>query len=136
MDIIPATAPKRLTSDTKCSNELSIVDAYSKTPKLYGAETITTEEVIDKLYMFQSRFGKIDKFIWWDLEIILADAGAQLTLTEFKEEFQTCRVHLPLEAPEHQELNRQVKVKCITLRTISHSLMVHARFCKRIFILH
>ena len=32
-----------------------------------------------------------------------------------------------LAAPEHQEMNRQVKVTRRTLRTISHSLMVHAR---------
>ena len=37
-------------------------------------EKITTEEVMDKLDMFQSRFDKIDQFGWWDLEIILADA--------------------------------------------------------------
>ena len=48
-------------------------------------EKITTEEVMDKPYMFQSRFGKIDEFGWWSLEIISADAGTQFTLTEFKE---------------------------------------------------
>ena len=32
-----------------------------------------------------------------------------------------------LAAPEHQEMNRQVKVTQRTLRTIAHSLMVHAR---------
>ena len=37
-------------------------------------EKITTEEVMDKLDMFHSRFGKIDKFGWWDLERISADA--------------------------------------------------------------
>ena len=47
-------------------------------------EKITTEEVIDKLDMFQSRFRKIDEFGWCDLEIISADAGTQFTLTEFK----------------------------------------------------
>ena len=30
-------------------------------------------------------------------------------------------------APEHQEMNRQVEVTWRTLRTIAHSLMVHAR---------
>ena len=30
--------------------------------------------------MFQSRFGKIDEFGWWDLGIISADAGAQFYL--------------------------------------------------------
>ena len=43
MDIIPSTAPKSLTSDTTFSNYLLIVDAYSKIPKLYGMDNITTE---------------------------------------------------------------------------------------------
>ena len=84
MDIVPSTAPKSLTSDTKFSNFLLIVDAYSKIPKLYGMDNITTEEVMDKLDMFQSRFGKIDEFGWWDLERISADAGTQFTSTDFK----------------------------------------------------
>ena len=52
MDIIPSTAPKSLTSDKNVSNYLLIVDAYSKIPKLYGMDNITTEEVMDKLDMF------------------------------------------------------------------------------------
>ena len=48
-------------------------------------EKITTEEVMDKLDMFQSRFGKIDKFGWRDLESISADAGPQFTSKKFKE---------------------------------------------------
>ena len=36
--------------------------------------------------MFQSRFGKMDQFGWLDLEIITADAGTQITSTEFKDE--------------------------------------------------
>ena len=75
MDIIPSTAPKSLRSDTKVSNYLLIVDAYSEILKLYGMEKFSTEEVIDKLDIFQSRSGKIDKFGWWDLERISADAG-------------------------------------------------------------
>ena len=67
MDIIPSTAPKILTSDTTFSKYLLIVDAYSKIPKFYGMENITTAEVMDKLDMFQSRFGQIDQFGWWDL---------------------------------------------------------------------
>ena len=63
---------------------------------------ISIEEVMDKLDMFQPRFGKIDEFRWWDLEGISSDAGFQLTSTEFKEEFQTCRVHLMLAGLEHQ----------------------------------
>ena len=64
MYIIPSTAPKSLTSDTNFSDNLLIVDAHSKVPKLYGMEKITTEEVMDKLDMFQSRFVKIDQFQW------------------------------------------------------------------------
>ena len=62
MDIIPSTAPKRLTSETTFSIYPLIVYVYSKIPKLYGMDKITTEEVIDNLDMFQNRFGEIDKF--------------------------------------------------------------------------
>ena len=89
MDIIPSTAPKSLTNDTNISNYLLIVDAYPNIPKLYGMENIITAEVMKKLDMFQSIFGKIDQFGWWDLERILADAGRQLTPTDFKDECQT-----------------------------------------------
>ena len=99
MDIITSTAPKSLTSDKFFSNYLLIDDAYSNIPKLYGMEEITTEEVMDKLDMFQSRFGKIDQFGWWDLERISADAGTQFTSKEFKDECQTCGVRLTLAAP-------------------------------------
>ena len=75
MDIIPPTALKSLTSDTNLSNYILIVDAYSKITKPHGMEKITTEEVMDNLDMFQSRFGKINKFGWWDLERVSADAG-------------------------------------------------------------
>ena len=127
MNIIPSTALKSFTSDTNFSNYILIVDAYSKIPKLYGMEKITTEEVMDKLDMFQSRFDKIYQFGWLNLEIISAHAGTQFTSTEFKEECQTCGVHLTLEAPEHQEMNGQVEVTWRTLRTVSHYLMLHAR---------
>ena len=43
MDIIPATPPKCLTRGTTFSNCILIVDAYSKTSKLYGMERITAE---------------------------------------------------------------------------------------------
>ena len=89
MDIIISTASKSLTNDTTFYNYLLIVDAYSKIPTFYGMENITIAEVMDKLDMFQSRFGKIDEFGWWDLEIFSADAGTQFTLTKFKEECQT-----------------------------------------------
>ena len=47
-------------------------------------DKITTEEVMEKLDMFQSRFGKMNQFGWWDLERISADAGTQFTSMEFK----------------------------------------------------
>ena len=75
MDIILSTAPKHLTSETTFTNYLLIVDAYLKLPKLYGMGIINTEEVLDKLDMFQSRFGEIDECGWWYLEIISSDAG-------------------------------------------------------------
>ena len=46
---------------------------------------ITTEEVMDKLDMFQSRFGKIEEFVWWHLEIISEYAGKFFNSTDFKE---------------------------------------------------
>ena len=48
-------------------------------------------------------------------------------LDEVKEECQICGVRLTLAAPEHQEINGHVEVTWRTLRTIAHSLMVHAR---------
>ena len=68
-------------------------------------EKITTEEVMDKLNMFQSIFGRIDQFEWWNLERISADVGTQFTSIEFKEECQTRGVCLTLAALEHQEMN-------------------------------
>ena len=129
-----------LTNDTNFKNYLLIVDAYSKIPKLYGMENITTAEIMDKLDMFQSRFGKMDQFGWWDLERISADAGTQFTLTEFKEECQTCRVRLTLAAPEHQEMNGQVEVTWRTLCTVAHALRTllwyMLEFRKYMLILH
>ena len=56
-DIIPQTAPIFLTCDTTISSYVLIVDAYFKIPKDYVTEKISTEEVMGKLDMFQSRFG-------------------------------------------------------------------------------
>ena len=127
MGIITSTAPKRLTSDTTFSNSLLTVYSYSKISKLYGMKKISTEEVMDELDIFQSRFGKTDEFGWWGIEIISSDAGTQFASMEFKEEFQTHGVHLLLAAPEYQRMNEQVEVTWRTLRTIAHSLMVYAR---------
>ena len=90
-------------------------------------EKITTKEVMDKLDMFQSRFGIIDEFGWCDLERISADAGKQFTSTEFKDECQTCAVFLTLAVPEHQEMSGKVEVTRRSFRRVVQSLMVHAR---------
>ena len=58
MDIIPTTSPKSLTNETNFPDELLIVDVYLKPPKLYGMESITIEEVMDTLDMFQAIFDK------------------------------------------------------------------------------
>ena len=126
MDIVPSTAPKILTSDTTFSNYLLIVYAYSKIPKLYGMEKITTEEVMDKLDMLQSRFGKINQFGWWYLERISEDVGTKFNSTEFKDECQTSGVCLTLAVPEHQEMIGKVEVTWRTLRTVARCIMVHA----------
>ena len=83
---------------------------------------------MDNLDKFQSIFVKIDKFGWWDLERISADAGVKFTSTDSKEECLTCEVHLTLAATEHQEMNGQIKVTRRTLCTMSFYLMVPARF--------
>ena len=90
-------------------------------------EIINTEEIMDTLYMFQGRLVKIDEFDWWYLEIVSVDVDTQITSMEFQDESQTRDVQLTLAALEHSEMNLQVKVTWRTLRTIAHSLMVHAR---------
>ena len=75
---------------------------HTQNSKNYGMDRITTEEVMDKLDMFQSRFGKIDGFFWWDLEIILADAGTQFTSMNIKDQCQTRSVNLTFAYTEHQ----------------------------------
>ena len=79
MSIIPETPKNILRSETVFLNYLLIVDAYQKIPKLYGMKTITTEEVMNNLDMFQARFRKIEESSWWDLEIFSVDAGTQFT---------------------------------------------------------
>ena len=79
MYIIPATSYESLTKDTTFSNHLLILDVYYKTPKLYAMENITTEEVVDKIDIFQARFGKVDEFGWWYMERIQNDADTQFT---------------------------------------------------------
>ena len=84
------------------SNYILIFDAYSKIPKLYRMERITTEEFMYKLDMFQYRFGKIDGFGCWGLEGISEDAGTQFTSMEFQYKCQTRGVNLTLAVSENQ----------------------------------
>ena len=127
MEIIPATDSKSLNEDNTFDNYLLTVDAYSKITKLYGMKNTTTEEVMDKLYMFQAKFGKVDEFGWWDMERIKTDAGMQFTSKEFQEGLSVREGQLASSAPKYQEMNGQVEVTWRTLQSISHSIMVHAR---------
>ena len=75
IDITPAISYKILSKETNSSNYLLIVDAYSKIPKCYWIENITTQEVMDKLDMFQARFGKLMNLfgvIWREFKLGLA----------------------------------------------------------------
>ena len=56
---------------------------------------------MDNSDMFQYRFENIDKFGWWNLEIISADAGTKITSMEFQDACQTRGVHLTLEYTEY-----------------------------------
>ena len=90
-------------------------------------ENITTKEVMEKLDMFQARFGKLDEFCLWDLEIIRTDAGMKFTSKELQEGLYLHRLCLTLAAPDHQEIKGHVEVTLHSLRTIAHSIMVHVR---------
>ena len=103
------------------------MDAYSRISKLYGIEDITTEEVMDKLDMFQSRFLKVDEFVWWNMGRIQTDAGTQFTSNDFEEGLSVHGVQIALVSPDNQEMNGQVEVTWQKLRTITYSIMVHTQ---------
>ena len=127
MDIVPAIYSKSLTKDTTFSKYILIVNAYHKIPKLYEMENITTEESVDKIYIFQTIFGKVYGFGWWDMEIIQTDAFTQFIRKKFQGGLYLCGVKLELVAQYHQEINDQVEVAWRTLRTTAHSIILHAR---------
>ena len=79
MDIIPVISSNILSKETNSPNGLLILDAYSKILKLHIMENITNEELMDKLYMFQAKSGKVDEFFWWDMERIQTENGTQFT---------------------------------------------------------
>ena len=96
------------------------MDSYSHITKLYGMENIFTEEFMNKLDMFQARFGKVDESGWWDMDRIQTEYGMHFTSREFQEGLSMRELRLSLAAPEHQEINVQVEVTWRTLRTILH----------------
>ena len=65
---------------------------------------------MDKLYMFQTIFEKVDEFGWWDIEIIQTDSVMQFTSKKFQEGISVPVLKIALEAPDHQEMNGQVEV--------------------------
>ena len=102
MYIIPDIASNFFTKDNTFDNYLLIVDAYSKLCRLYGMKSINTDMVMEKKYIFQARFGKVDEFGWWDLEIIQTDSGKKFTSKDFKERISVHGVHPNLAALDHQ----------------------------------
>ena len=51
---------------------------------------------MDKLDMFQSIFGKLNEFGWWDLDKIKTGAGPQFISKNFQEGISVRRVRLTL----------------------------------------
>ena len=80
MDIIPSISSKSLTKDTAFYNYLLNVDAYSKIPKLYGMENI-------KLDISQEISGKVDEFVWWDMDGIKPTLARILPPRSFRKAF-------------------------------------------------
>ena len=101
MNIIPVISSKILTKCTNYANELLIMDAYSRIPKSYGMENITTEGVMYKLDMFKERYVEVDEFGWWDMERIQIDPSMKFTSREFQKGLPVCGVPLSLVAPNH-----------------------------------
>ena len=55
-----------------------------------------------KLDVFQERFGQLDAFGWWDIEIIQNDTSTQFTSRKFQEGVSVRGVRLALSARDHQ----------------------------------
>ena len=83
---------------------------------------------MEKLVMFQARFGQVDGFGWLDMERIKTDSGMQFTSKYFQGVVSLQGVQLALAVTDYQEINGLVEVTWQTLQTISYSIMVHAQF--------
>ena len=55
-------------------------------------ENITTGEVMDKIDMFRTIFGKVDEFGCWNMEGIQTNDGTQFTSKEYQESLSVCGV--------------------------------------------
>ena len=82
---------------------------------------------MDKLDIFQERFGKVDKFGWWDIERIQTDAGMQFTSKYFQEDLYVRGLRLALAAPDHHEMSVQVELTWQIFLTIAQLFIVNAR---------
>ena len=56
---------------------------------------------MDKLDMFQARFGKIDELGWWYMERIQTDASTQFTPKKFQEGLSVHGVQLESAKKDH-----------------------------------
>ena len=83
-------------------------------------ENIVNQEVIDKLDICQSRFVKVDKFGWWDLELIQTDAGMLFYYKKSQESISIRGVRHKLSAPDHKEISGLFEVTWRTLRCTAH----------------
>ena len=70
IEVIAAIASNSLTSETSFLIIFLLLIHTQKFQISYGTERISTEEVMDKLDIFQYGFGKIDEFGWWYLKIL------------------------------------------------------------------
>ena len=56
-------------------------------------KNFTTEEVMEKLDLFEPRFGKVNDFGWWYMERIQTDSVTEFTSNEFQEGLYLHRLH-------------------------------------------
>ena len=60
--------------------------------------------------MFQAIFGKVDEFVWWDMDRTQTEANTQFISKEFQGGLSVFVVGLSFVASDHQEMNGQVEV--------------------------
>ena len=83
---------------------------------------------MDKIDIFQARFGQVKEFWWWYLEKIQKNSGKKFTSKEFQEYLYLRGLWLTLSPPYHDEMNDQVEDMWQTLQTIAYSrMMVYAQ---------